>query len=250
MCALGAEFRHENRKAITLFWLSRKLLDRATDSLDAASAESPQHRTDQAAESFRDAHRNAVLVRKARCMFLLIAFATWQKEADIAREAFELQSSLARCIRECHLEEIEQPHNDNWLLWVQQESERRLKLFSFAFLNIHSIAFGTPPVILSEEIKLRLPCSCLEWIAPNPEKWKLVRRQVRHEQMLFQDALDLVMKNLDEPLLSTTQLVPSPLANYILLHAVIQQIILVYHALGPYNDVDSSLINGQKNIMR
>ena len=247
MCALGAEFRHENRKAITLFWLSRKLLSRATDGLDAESEEISQHRTGQAGQT---PHRNAVLVRKARCMLLLIAFATWQKEADIAREAFELQSSLARCIRECHLEEVEQPHNDNWLSWVQQEMERRLKLFSFAFLNIHSIAFGTPPVILSEEIKLRLPCSCLEWIAPNQEKWRLVRRQVRQEQMLFQDALDLVMKNLDEPLLSTTQLVPSPLANYILLHAVIQQIILVYHALGPYNDVDSSLINGQKNIMR
>ncbi|CAI7627097.1 unnamed protein product [Penicillium viridicatum] len=47
-----------------------------------------------------------------------------------------------------------------------------------------------------------------------------------------------------------SQPVPSPLANYILLHAVIQKIILTYHALGPYNDVDQSLITGQKEIMR
>lgn len=68
--------------------------------------------------------------------------------------------------------------------------------------------------------------------------------------MLFQDALYHIMKSHRESHPADSQPVPSPLANYILLHAVIQKIILTYHALGPYNDVDQSLITGQKEIMR
>ncbi|KAI2822454.1 transcriptional regulator family: C2H2 zinc finger [Aspergillus niger] len=44
--------------------------------------------------------------------------------------------------------------------------------------------------------------------------------------------------------------VPSPLSNYILLHAIIQRILLAYHTLGPYNDVNNTVLNGQKEVMR
>lgn len=262
MCALGAEFRHENRKAVLLFRAAKNMLQQTIREREMVETErksypNPSGNTTRSAHEAHDSEfevlQQRAVMREARCTFLLIAFATWQNEESIAREAFNLQSSLARCIRESWLEEIEQFLNANstdWRSWIQRELDRRLKFFSFAFLNLHSIAFGTPPVILSEEIHLRLPCSCLEWIAPNQEKWNLIRRSGHQEQMLFQDALCHIMKSHRESHPPDSQPVPSPLANYILLHAVIQKIILTYHALGPYNDVDQSLITGQKEIMR
>ncbi|KAJ5409700.1 uncharacterized protein N7487_004059 [Penicillium crustosum] len=262
MCALGAEFRHENRKAVLLFRAAKDILQQTIREREMVETErksytktsvNTTHSTHETRDSDFEFLQQRAVMREARCTFFLIAFATWQNEESIAREAFNLQSSLARCIRESWLEEVEQflhANSTDWRSWIQRELDRRVKFFSFVFLNLHSIAFGTPPVILSEEIHLRLPCSCLEWIAPNQEKWNLIRRSGHQEQMLFQDALCHIMKSHRESHPPYSQPVPSPLANYVLLHAVIQKILLTYHALGPYNDVDQSLITGQKEIMR
>jgi hypothetical protein len=189
-------------------------------------------------------------MNEAHCAFLLIAFAAWQCDENIAREAFDLQSFLARCIRECGLEESEQPDPADWHSWIQEETDRRVKLFSFAFLNLQFLAFGTPPAILADEVNLRLPCSCLEWISPGEQKWNFVRRPSHREQMLFQDALCHVMKNPQNPGLAATQAVPSPLANYILIHALIQKVLLAYHVLGPSTDGINDIMKGQKEMMR
>jgi hypothetical protein len=57
------------------------------------------------------------------------------------------------------------------------------------------------------------------------------------------------MKGSQEPNLLSSQPVPSPLANYILLHALIQRIIFVQQAFGSY-DSDKTLINSQKEAIR
>jgi hypothetical protein len=262
MCALGAEFRHENRKAVILFHAAKDVLQQKAREKEWSEVEriagtvegNATYLHQQAPTPSHDTLRYRKTMSEARCAFLLIAFAAWQCDETIAREAFNLQSFLARCVRECGLEEAEQPLNANtadWHFWIQEETDRRVKLFSFAFLNLQSIVFDTSPVILAGEINVRLPCSCLEWIAPNEQKWNLVRRRPDHrEQMLFQDALCHVMKNPQDPSSKDTQPVPSPLANYILIHAIIQRIFLAYHLIGPYNDMNNVLMNGQKDIMR
>ncbi|KAL4936730.1 hypothetical protein BDV06DRAFT_204419 [Aspergillus oleicola] len=260
MCALGAEFRHENRKAMLLFNAAKDVLQHKarekewseTGVVEGNATASYQ----QAPTSSHATLRYRKTMGEARCAFLLIAFATWQCDESIAREAFNLQSFLARCVRECGLEEPEQPLSTDktadWHSWIQEELDRRVKLFSFAFLNLQSLAFGTPPALLADEIKVRLPCSCLEWIAPNEQKWNLVRRPGHREQMLFQDAVAHVMKSPQDSTTAkdVTQPVPSPLANYILIHAIIQKVLLAYHIMGPSNDANNALMNGQKDIMR
>ncbi|OJJ73332.1 hypothetical protein ASPBRDRAFT_173934 [Aspergillus brasiliensis CBS 101740] len=261
MCALGAESRHEKRKAALLFHAAKDILhekargNRRSDT-ESAFGDSEGTAAPEDRQTFTMAHDNLRYrrtMREARCAFLLVAFATWQREESVHREAFNLQSFLARCVRECQLKETEQSldaSGGSWHLWIQQETDRRVKLFSFAFLTLQSIAFGTPPAILADEINVRLPCSCLEWIAPNEQKWKLVRRPGHQEQMLFQDALCHVMKKAQDTYPKDTLPIPSPLSNYILLHAIIQRILLAYHTLGPYNDVDNAILNGQKDVMR
>lgn len=163
MCALGAEFRHENRKAVLLSRAAKNMLQQTIREREMVETErksypNPSGNTTRSAHEAHDSEfevlQQRAVMREARYTFLLIAFATWQNEESIAREAFNLQSSLARCIRESWLEEVEQFLNANstdWRSWIQRELDRRLKFFSFAFLNLQSIAFGTPPVILSEK---------------------------------------------------------------------------------------------------
>ncbi|KAL5363377.1 hypothetical protein BJX96DRAFT_186932 [Aspergillus floccosus] len=248
MCALGAEFRHENRKAMFLFHAAKELLQQKVRDTERMAVE----RTPGASEgSSASSHQQVPTsghngLRYHQTM-------SWQREETIFRESFNLQSILARCIRECELEENELSLDANagtWHSWIQQETDRRVKLFSFAVLNLQSIAFGTPPVILADEINVRLPCSCLEWIAPNEQRWNSVRKPGHREQMLFQEALCHVLKNPEDPELKDTQPIPSPLTNYILIHVIIQQILLAYHALEPYKHVNDSLLNGQKEVMR
>ncbi|BCS13134.1 hypothetical protein ALUC_51180S [Aspergillus luchuensis] len=261
MCALGAESRHENRKAAFLFHAAKEILhERAsrkewkdTEGPFDASGGSASLPSQQTSTPTDDSLRYRSTMREARCAFLLIAFATWQREESIHREAFNIQSLLARCVRECQLKETEQSlfaDAGGWHLWIQQETDRRVKLLSFAFLNLQSIAFGTPPAILADEINVRLPCSSLEWIAPNEQKWRLARRHGHREQLSFQDALCHVIKNTPETNSTDTLPIPSPLSNYIILHAIIQRILLAYHTLGPYNDANNIILNGQKNVMR
>ena len=258
MAALGAQYRHEHRKAVILFYAAKATLHQSTHERERmelnnnvpSSARQATYPETQSLGLENLPYRQ--LMRDARCALYLIAFATWQSEPVIIREAFNLQSFLARCVRECRLNETEkslQP-GPGWYSWIQQESDRRVKLFSFALLNLHSIAFATPPVILSDEVQLRLPCTCFEWIAPNEETWSMVHKSGNAQQMLFQEALSYLLKGSNEPHLLNSQPVPSPLANYILLHALIQRIMLVQRAFDPYTDADHTLLNRQKEVIR
>ncbi|CAG8366163.1 unnamed protein product [Penicillium salamii] len=252
MAALGAQYRHEHRKAVLLFYAAKSTLqqnthDRERREMDRRVSSGGEYPDDQQGTmQYRE------VMREARCALYLIAFATWQSEPDIVREAFNLQSFLARCVRECSLVETpeSQQETPNWHLWIQQESDRRLKFFSYSILNLHGIAFSTPPVILIDELQLRLPCSCFEWIAPSPEKWAKVYKSGNAQQMQVQEALSHLMKGSNEPHLLNSQPVPSPLANYLLLHALIQRIMLSQQAFGPYTDEDQDLLNRQKESIR
>jgi hypothetical protein len=260
MAALGAQYRHEHRKAVLLFYAAKVTLQRNPHERERRETDKNLLPGDRhASNCYRETQRSHYqsmqyqeVMREARCALYLIAFATWQSEPDIVREAFNLQSFLARCVRECQLEEQQDTQQEypSWHCWIQQEADRRVKLFSFALLNIHGIAFSTPPVILSDEVQLRLPCSCFEWIAPNQEKWAKVYKSGNAQQMPVQEALSHLMKGSNEPHLLNSQPVPSPLANYILLHALIQRIMLVQQAFGPYTDEDQTLLNRQKESIR
>ncbi|CAG7970488.1 unnamed protein product [Penicillium nalgiovense] len=258
MAALGAQYRHEHRKAVILFYAAKATLQHNSHERERMELNNNVPSSDGQAtypETQSPGFENLPyrqLMREARCALYLIAFATWQSEPDIVRDAFNLQSFLARCVRECQLHEKEESLQQGleWYSWVQQESDRRVKLFSFALLNLHSIAFATPPVILSDEVHLRLPCTCFEWIAPNKGKWSMVHKSGNAQQMLFQEALSHLLNGSHEPHLLNSQPVPSPLANYILLHALIQRIMLVQRAFNPYTDDDHTLLNRQKEAIR
>lgn len=260
MAALGAQYRHEHRKGTLLFYAAKAIIQdktlererKATNQNLSLRPTEPLTGSRHRADNYNGSSYNELMC-EARCVLYLIFFATWHHEPDIVREAFNFQSLLARCVRESCLDEDEEALQNvttDWHAWVEQESHRRIKLFSFVFLNLQSIAFNVPPIILSDEINLRLPCSCMEWLAPCRERWSMVRGPGHQEQMRFQDALAQLARISRDPNSIDSQLVPSTLANYILLHALIQRILLMYQAFCFNSDGEHPLLVSQKEEIR
>ncbi|OIW33219.1 hypothetical protein CONLIGDRAFT_628103 [Coniochaeta ligniaria NRRL 30616] len=189
-----------------------------------------------------------------RALINLMGYATWEPKESLLQEAFALQTLLAQVLRDLGLEEEqEEPRGTSdltslqasWLAWVRQESVRRTKLIAFSFIHIHSVAYNVYPVLRTNELHLRLPCSTKEWKAPTARQWQSARREVEKQQLHFQEALSLLLRNEDSSV--PLDPIPTPLGNYLLLHGLLQRIYIVrdlslpimdHSALLPAEEVD------------
>ncbi|KAF3014916.1 hypothetical protein E8E15_005992 [Penicillium rubens] len=164
-----------------------------------------------------DAHMEVI-----RTFLLLTVFASWERHPELLREILSLQSTLARLVREHGLSELP-PTSDpiSWEEWVRREGNRRTKLIVYCFFNLHSIMYNIPPLILNAELKLNMPCSHELWKASNAPQWRRVHRSRQGSDVPFQEAFARLF-------LKSSMSIPSapisPLGNYILIHAIIQQI--------------------------
>jgi hypothetical protein len=130
------------------------------------------------------------------------------------------------------------PEQDgSWASWIRYESVKRTKLIVFCFFNIQTIVFDIPPVILTEELSMDLPCTEREWQAATPEQWEAARSQSQGEPG-FQAALLALFapESAMEPGFSS-------LGGIVLIHAMLQDIWVMtkatrlalsrYNRLGP-----------------
>ncbi|KAF3396149.1 hypothetical protein F1880_007112 [Penicillium rolfsii] len=164
-----------------------------------------------------DAHMEVI-----RTFLLLTVFASWERHPELLREILSLQSTLARLVREHGLSELPPtPEPISWEEWVRREGNRRTKLIVYCFFNLHSIMYNIPPLILNGELKLNMPCSHDLWKANNAAQWRRLQRIRQGSDIPFQDAFARLFLKSSTPFPSTPI---SPLGNYILIHAVIQQI--------------------------
>jgi hypothetical protein len=162
----------------------------------------------------------------AKTILILTGFATWERK-DLLQEAFVLRGLLVHILRDIGLEESEFSTNGStsrsaiWDQWIQRESSRRTKLVAFCYINVHTIAYHTTPLLWSNELNLRLPCCTSEWEAPSATHWNTLQRESTSPQMAFQTALATLLQG------ASVHPVPSPIGNYILLHALLQRIHIV-----------------------
>ncbi|KAJ8132791.1 hypothetical protein O1611_g833 [Lasiodiplodia mahajangana] len=180
-------------------------------------------------------------------IIILMGYATWEPKESQVREALILQGLLVQALRVIGLEEDAQSLQDpnemslhsTWSLWLSQESARRAKLIAFTFLHTHSVAYNIYPVLRSNELRLRLPCSTKEWKAASAVQWIAARREIAKEQLDFQQAMALLLRNSD----GTAPLdpLPTPLGNYVLLHGLLQRIHIVRDLSLPIMDQTASL---------
>lgn len=245
IAAIGAQYCFEHKvserlffagKAILLDRLSRqsnKLGPRTSSFLVLNSPSDMQHGL------HADDSDDWLPVETIRALITLMGYATWEPKASMVQEAFALQGLLAHVLRDTGLEDVNEPlpppasdrrsqslsDDDMWRDWIDQESRRRSKLIAFSFLHTHSIAYNVYPVLRSNEINLRLPCSTEEWKARTAAQWQAARKEVQKQQLYFQEALSLLLKNTNcsKPL----DPIPTPLGNYLLLHGLLQRIHIV-----------------------
>lgn len=164
-----------------------------------------------------DAHMEVI-----RTFLLLTVFASWERHPELLREILSLQSTLARLVREHGLSEpFPSPEPNSWEEWIRGEGNRRTKLIVYCFFNLHSIMYNIPPLILNAELYLNMPCSPDVWKANNAVQWRRVYRARSGTEVSFQEAFaKLFLKSG----ISSSSAPISPLGNYILIHAIIQQI--------------------------
>ncbi|CAG8220193.1 unnamed protein product [Penicillium olsonii] len=220
MAAIGAQYRYERKKAFMLFTTAKAILHERQYQEEAASLANAFINRPRSQD-----HMSTHFIQHIGSLLILVIFATWQESRNMLSEALCLQSRLAQLIKDSGLFEAPaSPEPLDWHTWIELESARRVKLSAFCFLNIHSIAYNVPPILLVRDINLRLPCSCQEWLACGENEWKIARRAIPKEQNLFQDAIAILLGRSDQA--SCIEPVPSPVANYVLLHGLLQYILL------------------------
>ncbi|EXJ71956.1 uncharacterized protein A1O5_04458 [Cladophialophora psammophila CBS 110553] len=246
LAAVGAQYRFENSRGIELFYAAKAVVMEQIRRRDESSTTHlwNRPRTGSMAQSpgggfTNQSHSsspfqqispedappadNKEQMDSIQALLLLTAFATWERHTELLREALAFQSILARLVREAGLtspEIMQSPEELTWEDWIKIEGEKRTKLIVYCFFNLHSITWNIPPLILNSEIKLNLPDPANEWKATSAEQWKKLRQANAAPQMPFQTACSRLFTKQNQ----ATATPISPLGNYILVHALIQQI--------------------------
>ena len=245
IAAIGAQYCFETKVSQNLFWAGKAVVMERLSWGPEKLAGSTRCRITMALPRMQPdtssmLEEDMPLIESVRALITLMGFATWEPQASFVKEAFILQDVLAHVLKDVALSEeqctaLHMPIADGldegfiadreWRQWAASESDRRSKLIAFSFLHTHSIAYDVYPVIRSNEIHLRLPCPTEEWKASNAMLWRASRSEAHKPQLFFQEALSLLLRNSnDHPPLEP---IPTPLGNYILLHALIQRIYIV-----------------------
>lgn len=253
LAAAGCHYRFENNRGIELFQASKAILLERIRRRDAAHSQNrswgqpvnatPTGNASQSSYSptvsasgqngtFSQPYAEYLdstlyqgdadcLMDIIRTFLLLTVFASWERHPDLLREMLALQSTLARLVRDHGLIETSPPvEGPEWEDWARDESNRRTKLIVYCFFNLHSIMYNIPPLILNSELKLNMPCPADEWRANTPVSWRRLHQSRITPISSFQEALaNLFVKNSPTPATPT-----SPLGNYVLIHAITQQI--------------------------
>lgn len=243
MSAIGAQYCFEHKSSSRLFFAGKAIL------MERLARESHQFGPRTASFLSLNSPKNLPMaqiehapwepIETVRALITLMGYATWEPKPSMVQEAFALQGLLAQVLRDTGLDDEEcssslpsvSNHGDSttvhsrWLAWVDQEARRRSKLIAFSFLHTHSIAYNVYPVLRSNEMKLRLPCSTKEWKATTAAQWQSAAAEVRKPQLYFQDALSLLLKNRN--CAAPLDPIPTSLGNYVLLHGLLQRIHIV-----------------------
>lgn len=155
-------------------------------------------------------------------LLLLMAMATRFEEKTLARGAMTIQSQLESLVHDQGLEMETLANDPTWEGWVHYEGIKRSKFIVYCFLNLHSIVFDVPPLILNRNLVMPLPCSETQWRAKSAIAWASVWRNREHETY-FQQAFSRLFTNQSLEGDHAIENVAT-LGGYILIHALVQHI--------------------------
>ena len=246
LAAVGAQYRFEHSRGIELFYAAKAVVMEQIRKRDGLATTQTWNRprTSSMVQSpgggfqgsnhsnspfqFVPAEDSVAVDSKEhmdsiQALLLLTAFATWERHQELLREALAFQSVLARLVRDSGLTSPETPLDTSeltWEKWIRIEGDKRTKLIVYCFFNLHSITWNIPPLILNSEVRLDLPDPANEWKATSADQWKELHTEQAVPPLPFGVAFARLF--LKPP--QTAGFPVTPLGNYVLVHALIQQI--------------------------
>lgn len=152
---------------------------------------------------------------------LLFTIGLWGAKA-ILQDALSLQSQLALLIRDEGLA-LETTQSADWEVWVRLEGGVRTKLIAYCYFNLCSIAYNSPPVLVTAEMNMPLPSPSRLWRAGNAWEWRDARSSIPLKDFSVNGALNRLLSRPNGGYLEGL----STLGNYVMIHALIQHIYLL-----------------------
>ncbi|KAH7386663.1 hypothetical protein DE146DRAFT_620501 [Phaeosphaeria sp. MPI-PUGE-AT-0046c] len=220
--AVGALYRFQRRQSDQLYKAAHALVQHKV-----------QHRTTDLYEhpTVTDLSQSSSnsRIELSQAMILLIALSTWN-HSRLLSDSFALAAQLALLTQERNDTNVmSTTFPGDWISWVRRESERRTKLASYSFLNLHSIVYNIPPKLMTAQVgNVILPSPESHWQAINEPAWLAAREMEQHHEMDLRTASAYLCR---EQLASEFQGKSTAFGNYVLIHGIVQQIFLCRHSL-------------------
>ncbi|KIW30174.1 uncharacterized protein PV07_05936 [Cladophialophora immunda] len=250
MAAIGAQFRFENGRAPMLFyaakavaleqiqcrekkqvemflWRSKSSPMDSTSTTVSTSNAVPSNNVPGAGNCEEEMETTNARLQTSQALLALLVMGAWGPQ-QLLKEAISLQSFAAALAREDGISGLKDSfpsgsHASDWHIWISAESRTRTKLMTYSMIQLISIAYNIPPLILTSEIDCCLPASAKEWNAKNAQEWEEVRRSSTTRELRFQESFESLFHNISP---QAASMALSPVANYILVLAILQHIFL------------------------
>lgn len=232
VAALGARYTREPDVGVELYRVARAVALERISRRQVNKSPSGEAAQDDLSAIWRreDEHTHDEPLELMQTLLLLMAVASWYNHEPAAQDALSMRSVLHSFTQEKGVIKKQRQVHENWSSWSAVEMTSRTLLVIFCFFNIHTILFDLPPMMLTSELDIDLPCSEQEWKANTETEWRTVRSEDGTARQDFREAYsNLFACNLDTPKTKGF----SALGGYALIHAVIQQIWLVRNGRMP-----------------
>ncbi|KAL4891474.1 fungal-specific transcription factor domain-containing protein [Aspergillus ambiguus] len=222
MAALGAQYCREPDTSLNLYYVARIV----TMEHIRREFQWALHKSSVISDRTRDRipeSEDRDIMETVQALLLLTSVSGWFEHEPPYSEALYMRSFMETLLRKRGLNEL--PTQDgSWKSWIQSEEWKRTTLVVFCFFNIHTIVFDLPPMILTEDISLDLPCTEKEWQATSAEQWIAERSQSEVEPKV-QDALCSLFTHGSGAKGRLESF--SSMGGYVLIHAILQNIWLI-----------------------
>ncbi|KFA61298.1 hypothetical protein S40285_08540 [Stachybotrys chlorohalonatus IBT 40285] len=225
IAALGSLYRWESTESKGLYFMAKAMLGEATRQ--NANRVALEVLGGEVQPTLTEANE----LRTIQTLIILTIYASWTDER-LRADALSMGSQLALLTRQARISQSdEMPAEMDWASWLAIEKRRRTLLAAYAVLNLHTIAFNTPPLLLNSEVGLFLPGYADHWNAKNEAQW---RQLPRLTECQFRARLQSFACS-DAP---AEEACLSAFSNYLLIHAILQQIIFEPQATGQFQRKD------------
>ncbi len=164
-----------------------------------------------------------------QAVLTLMSFGSWGLKGLLG-ETILLQSLLTMLAREEGLDQesesdIEQGATvqERWQIWINVESWRRVKIITYTFTNLQTLAFNQAPPLATAEVQCQTPGSADEWAATDAQRWLALRNVSRIAAVPFQVAFqDLFQRENEDMTTIPDDKTISALGSYALIFGVLQ----------------------------